>query len=654
VLDPNPILERLEGVSRIGNSGTQWLACCPAHDDRKASLSIGIGRKGLVLSCHAGCKTVDVLARIGLTFRDLYDPDEDDGPKRQRKREVMKASAPRPAAAERPALDFAALHRKCLEDDRLDGARPWLASHLKVRPETLGELEVGYHGTNHEYYWPERDGAGKIIGLGRREIIKGRRLGQKTVLGGSKRGLLFSEASLGRSGPSVWVEGMSDTLALWSMGFGGGGRASATLGKEHLAELVAAGKVHPRKTIVIVADNDTSGKGREGAEETARHLARRTGRTVLLASVPGGAKDTREWFTAWLQAHDATAESLEACTRAGDEYCRLLLAKAEQIRPSVEGGEHPEGCEREEAVRAKESGGAKGKKKRKSALAWKPDALADAELDAFWGLSKPPYCLCPHATGMTFAETRYGFDTGKERHCNKPCGSPTCPSCRPYYVWSRARWGCVHLMRVKVATRMTMPAGRRLKTVRQRLDRENLRRLAKDPHAPLMSSRVERLGDEVVLYVYDRIDWSYPDVQVEHMTGPEAVKRLVADATDGKLAGLERTYRRGKNGKLRAVHVQPISFSLDLQPRKHEEPKGWRFVEITSGNLATKQLKDLIKKYGMKLGTVWEGDTGGHCITYDVSGQSLEALKAFHAELKAMCPAWPWLEDWPPKEADDG
>ena len=64
-------LSRLEGVS--GGNG-QYKAKCPAHDDKKASLSVGKGRDNkIVMKCHAGCNTVDVLEAMGLTESDLFD-----------------------------------------------------------------------------------------------------------------------------------------------------------------------------------------------------------------------------------------------------------------------------------------------------------------------------------------------------------------------------------------------------------------------------------------------------------------------------------------------------------------------------------------------------------------------------------------------------
>jgi hypothetical protein len=51
-------------------AGDQWKARCPAHDDRRASLSIGDGDRGIVVHCHAGCSQADVLAE--LRRRGLY------------------------------------------------------------------------------------------------------------------------------------------------------------------------------------------------------------------------------------------------------------------------------------------------------------------------------------------------------------------------------------------------------------------------------------------------------------------------------------------------------------------------------------------------------------------------------------------------------
>jgi putative DNA primase/helicase len=50
-----------------------WTARCPAHDDRRASLSIGTGHNGRVLlHCHAHCTPAAICTAAGLELRDLF------------------------------------------------------------------------------------------------------------------------------------------------------------------------------------------------------------------------------------------------------------------------------------------------------------------------------------------------------------------------------------------------------------------------------------------------------------------------------------------------------------------------------------------------------------------------------------------------------
>lgn len=65
-------LSRLDAVQPAGGD-QQWIAKCPAHDDRKNSLSVGIGTDGRILvTCHAGCATDDVLRSLSLKMTDLF------------------------------------------------------------------------------------------------------------------------------------------------------------------------------------------------------------------------------------------------------------------------------------------------------------------------------------------------------------------------------------------------------------------------------------------------------------------------------------------------------------------------------------------------------------------------------------------------------
>jgi hypothetical protein len=69
------VLGKLQGVRQQGG---YWMARCPHHEDRKASLSVARGtEQPVVLDCKAGCATADVLAEIGLTMADISKPREE-------------------------------------------------------------------------------------------------------------------------------------------------------------------------------------------------------------------------------------------------------------------------------------------------------------------------------------------------------------------------------------------------------------------------------------------------------------------------------------------------------------------------------------------------------------------------------------------------
>lgn len=66
------LLEQLDNV-RTGWDGDSYTACCPAHYDTNPSLSIREAEDGrILLYCHAGCETKDVLAALGLEWSDLF------------------------------------------------------------------------------------------------------------------------------------------------------------------------------------------------------------------------------------------------------------------------------------------------------------------------------------------------------------------------------------------------------------------------------------------------------------------------------------------------------------------------------------------------------------------------------------------------------
>jgi hypothetical protein len=77
------LLSRLDGVRKTAHG---WIARCPAHEDRNASLSIADTDDGRVLlHDFAGCSAADIVAAVGLTLADLF-PERlrDDSPEGRR------------------------------------------------------------------------------------------------------------------------------------------------------------------------------------------------------------------------------------------------------------------------------------------------------------------------------------------------------------------------------------------------------------------------------------------------------------------------------------------------------------------------------------------------------------------------------------------
>ncbi len=54
------------------SSGAGYMACCPAHEDDKASLSLSQKDGKVLLHCFTGCATEDILRAKSLTMKDLF------------------------------------------------------------------------------------------------------------------------------------------------------------------------------------------------------------------------------------------------------------------------------------------------------------------------------------------------------------------------------------------------------------------------------------------------------------------------------------------------------------------------------------------------------------------------------------------------------
>lgn len=65
------LLNHLDKVRRMGPG--RWSACCPAHEDRHASLAVRELDDGrTLLHCFAGCTVHEVVSAAGLSMSDLF------------------------------------------------------------------------------------------------------------------------------------------------------------------------------------------------------------------------------------------------------------------------------------------------------------------------------------------------------------------------------------------------------------------------------------------------------------------------------------------------------------------------------------------------------------------------------------------------------
>lgn len=83
------ILSRLDKVRRSGPDS--WMACCPAHADKSASLSIRHDDDKTLIHCFAGCSVHEVVGAIGLEISDLFPPRESYGKPERRPFPAMDA-----------------------------------------------------------------------------------------------------------------------------------------------------------------------------------------------------------------------------------------------------------------------------------------------------------------------------------------------------------------------------------------------------------------------------------------------------------------------------------------------------------------------------------------------------------------------------------
>lgn len=315
------LLARLPDAKKAGDG---WSARCPAHEDRRASLSIGQGKDGTALvKCHAGCDPSAILAAIGMELRDLFPPKDRLTPNRNGK----PASNGQTFATAKDAVTW--LERK--------------------------------HG-KRSAFWTYHDAQGEPVGV----VIRWDNAQGKDIRPVARHGSvwrigampdprpLYRLPDLAKAHCVVVCEGEKAADAARSLGFtattsAGGSQAASKTDWRPLAG----------KEVWILPDNDVP--GRTYAETVAGILARLTPaptvRIVELPDLPEGGD-----IVEWLEAHGDAAEpdgmraEIETLGQAVEPWrsvdaddlaCRPfpLDALPEPIRGFVDAGAKAIGCD---------------------------------------------------------------------------------------------------------------------------------------------------------------------------------------------------------------------------------------------------------------------------------------------------------------------
>lgn len=130
-MNATELATRLDGK----RTASGWSCRCPAHTDGKASLSVTEAQDGKILVyCHAGCPTQDVVAALGLKMSDLMPPKDASPAKAQvRKQSHLVATYDYTDAEDNLLFQVCRFDPKEFRQRRPDGAGGWVWNMAGVK-----------------------------------------------------------------------------------------------------------------------------------------------------------------------------------------------------------------------------------------------------------------------------------------------------------------------------------------------------------------------------------------------------------------------------------------------------------------------------------------------------------------------------------------
>lgn len=450
----------LHAGQRVTDTG--FMARCPCHDDRTASLSVTLKAESrgdiILIKCFAGCQTSSILDAVGLTFSDLFEDGR--APSKKSQCHYTTPYIPEPPRNQSPPPDYTDLltyarsragHRNRLLAlaDHL-GARPesrtayadaadaigvvWLDTHDQDAEKVRALLRAAKHPhANFVGSWliPERDDQGTVIGLSRRMID-----GQKIFLKGGKRGLAYDPRHTIVEGETIYcVEGASDVVAMLACGMCAVGRPNNTgspTGNAHLVNMVNS-SVCGR--LMVIGENDQkpgSDKhpGMVGVKAVVKHAEGMINTDLLYAFPPTTVKDARAWIAG------------RSGTEVGVEFASTLLSSATVVKSMAEVnnvcgqcGDQALECCTVENLTYKKEGKSLNSTDNDSTLS-PPETLAHLNIP-----EPPPVRACPRPAHIVLSHKE---DCQRHRVQAVCCSSWQCPVCaiRSAHKWVLHLAGC--------------------------------------------------------------------------------------------------------------------------------------------------------------------------------------------------------------------
>lgn len=297
----------LDSLDDLRANGGGYMALCPAHDDRSPSLSVSEGDDGrLLLHCHGGCKTEDVVKALGLEMRDLFEETTGNGRPRQ---------TATPKQTDEPNPINAAIITK-LHAALTCEARSYLRQKRILTDEVIDRYQLGLCERNGQkrVSIPVKDDE---------ELVRNIRLwmapefrdesdaGDKIVSWAQGYGAtrLFPVDQLEHD-ELVLCEGELDALAL----IGHGVPAITLTNGADVAPNKQAAELFTDKTVTILMDHDDA--GREGAEKRGEAL------TPFAAEVR---------IAVWPDGRDEKWDATDELRAHGVESVKNILVAAESF-----------------------------------------------------------------------------------------------------------------------------------------------------------------------------------------------------------------------------------------------------------------------------------------------------------------------------------